>query len=87
MWKQVLTCIEEYNKIIIHRHSRPDGDAMGSQIGLKNIILENYPQKTVYVVGDSNNYFSFMPNSQMDEINDSEYDGALAILLDSAAAH
>jgi phosphoesterase RecJ-like protein len=87
MWKQVLTCIEEYNKIIIHRHSRPDGDAMGSQIGLKNIILENYPQKTVYVVGDSNNYFSFMPDSQMDEINDSEYDGALAILLDSAAAH
>jgi phosphoesterase RecJ-like protein len=87
MWKQVLTCIEEYNKIIIHRHSRPDGDAMGSQIGLKNIILENYPQKTVYVVGDSNNYFSFMPDSQMDEISDSEYDGALAILLDSAAAH
>jgi phosphoesterase RecJ-like protein len=87
MWKQVLTCIEEYNKIIIHRHSRPDGDAMGSQIGLKNIILENYPQKTVYVVGDSNNYFSFMPDSQMDDISDSEYDGALAILLDSAAAH
>ena len=87
MWKQVLACIEEYNKIIIHRHSRPDGDAYGSQIGLKNIILENYPQKTVYVVGDSNNYFSFMPNSQMDEIEDCEYEGALAILLDSAAAH
>ncbi len=87
MWKQVLACIEEYNKIIIHRHSRPDGDAYGSQIGLKNIILENYLQKTVYVVGDSNNYFSFMPNSQMDEIEDCEYEGALAILLDSAAAH
>ena len=87
MWKQVLTCIEEYNKIIIHRHSKPDGDAYGSQIGLKNIIKENYPQKTVFVVGDSNNYFSFMPNSQMDDIADNEYDGALAILLDSAATH
>lgn len=87
MWEQVLACIEKYNTIIIHRHTRPDGDAMGSQIGLKHIIKENYPQKNVYMVGDSNSYFGFMPDCQMDEIDDSVYDGALAILLDSAAAH
>jgi phosphoesterase RecJ-like protein len=87
MWKQVLTCIKDYKKIIIHRHSRPDGDAMGSQIGMKNIILENFTDKEIYMVGDENNYFSFLPDSKMDVIDDSVYEGALCILLDSAAAH
>ncbi len=87
MFEAVLDCIKNYDTIIIHRHSRPDGDAMGSQIGMKNIILENFTGKTVYMVGDTTNYLSFMPDSVMDEIDDSVYDGALAILLDFAAPH
>ncbi len=87
MFEAVLDCIKNYDTIIIHRHSRPDGDAMGSQIGMKHIILENFPDKTVYMVGDTTNYLSFMPDSKMDEIDDSVYDGALAILLDFAAPH
>ncbi len=87
MFEAVLDCIKNYNTIIIHRHSRPDGDAMGSQIGMKHIILENFPGKTVYMVGDSTNYLSFMPDSVMDEIDDSVYEGALAILLDFASPH
>ena len=87
MFESVLDCIKNYDTIIIHRHSRPDGDAMGSQIGMKHIILENFPAKTVYMVGDSTNYLSFMPDSTMDEIDDSVYSGALAILLDFAAPH
>ncbi len=87
MFEAVLENIKKYDKIIIHRHSRPDGDALGSQIGMKHIILENFPNKTVYTVGDSSKFFSFMPDSKMDEIPDSAYDGALAILLDFAAPH
>lgn len=87
MFEAVLDCIKNYDTIIIHRHSRPDGDAMGSQIGMKHIILENFPGKTVYMVGDSSSYLSFMPDSVMDEIDDSVYNGALAILLDFAAPH
>ena len=52
MFEKVKELIEKYDKIIIHRHNNPDGDALGSQIGLKHIIKENYPDKTVYVVGD-----------------------------------
>ena len=84
MFEAVLDCIKSYDTIIIHRHGRPDGDAMGSQIGMKHIILENFEGKTVYMVGDTTNYLSFMPDSDMDEIDDSVYHGALAILLDSA---
>lgn len=87
MFEAVLDCIKNYDTIIIHRHSRPDGDAMGSQIGMKHIILENFKGKTVYMVGDTTNYLSFMPDSIMDEIDDSVYDGALAILLDFASPH
>ena len=87
MVEAVLDCIKNYDTIILHRHSRPDGDAMGSQIGMKHIILENFPEKTVYMVGDTTKYLEFMPDSVMDEIDDSVYEGALAILLDFASPH
>ena len=87
MFEAVLDCIKEYDTIIIHRHSRPDGDAMGSQIGMKNIILEKFPEKTVYMVGDSTKFFGFLPDSVMDEIPDSAFEGALCLLLDFAAPH
>ena len=47
MFHEVLNAIREFDRIIIHRHGRPDGDAMGSQVGLKYVILENFPEKTV----------------------------------------
>ena len=87
MFEQVLQAIREYDTIIIHRHSRPDGDAMGSQLGLKHLIRENFPEKQVYAVGDDPRYFGFMEDSAMDIIADEVYAGALSIILDSGAAH
>ena len=82
MFENILQVIEAYDRIIIHRHKRPDGDAMGSQLGLKHLILENYPHKSVYAVGDDPGYFGFMEGAVMDEIPDSAYEGALALILD-----
>ena len=42
MFQEILAAIKAFDRIIIHRHGRPDGDAMGSQIGMKHIILENF---------------------------------------------
>ena len=86
MFNEILQAIKEYQTIIIHRHFNPDGDAMGSQIGLKNIIKDNYPEKQVYAVGDDPKRFSFMDGAVMDEIDDSVYEGALAIILDCGAS-
>ena len=33
----ILDKIKEYNRIIIFRHKRPDGDAVGSTKGLREI--------------------------------------------------
>ena len=85
MFEAILDAIREFDTIIIHRHNRPDGDALGSQIGMKHIIKENFPHKTVYTVGDEARFFSFMPDSVMDDIPDSAYQGALAIILDTAS--
>ena len=85
MFEKILEKIKEYDTIIIHRHTTPDGDALGSQIGLKNIIKENFPEKKIYAVGDGAGRYSFMQDSVMDEIADSVYEGALAIILDTSA--
>ncbi len=82
MFQQVLQAIREYDRIIIHRHNRPDGDALGSQIGLKHLILHNFPAKQVLMAGDKPGFFGFMEDAVMDEIPDSAYEGALAIILD-----
>ncbi len=87
MFEAVLNEIKKYDRIIIHRHKCPDGDAMGSQIGLKHIILENFPEKEVYMVGDAAGRYGFMEDSVMDEIPDSAYEGALAFILDLSARH
>ncbi len=86
MFEKILDAIKEFDTIIIHRHQNPDGDALGSQIGMREIIKDNFPQKTVYAVGDGSRRYGFMEGSQMDEISDSVYKNALAIVLDTSAA-
>lgn len=85
MFNKLLEKIKEYKTIIIHRHNNPDGDALGSQIGLKHIIKDNFPDKTVYMVGDMTKRYEFMDDCVMDEIADEVYKDALAIVLDTSA--
>ena len=85
MFEQVLQEIRAHDRIIIHRHTNPDGDALGSQIGLKHILRENFPEKEIYTVGDASRRYGFMEDSKTDEIEDSLYADALAIILDTSA--
>ena len=87
MFEQILQAIKSVDRVIIHRHSRPDGDAMGSQIGLRELLRHNYPEKEVLAVGDSTGFFGFMEGSEMDEVADEAYENALAIVLDCGAEH
>lgn len=80
MYQDIYNAIKENQKIIIHRHSKPDGDALGSQMGLKEAIISTFPEKCVFVVGDGAGRYSWMCN--MDEIKDDEYDDALVIVVD-----
>ncbi len=85
MFEQILSLLNKYDRIIIHRHKNPDGDAIGSQVGLKHLILENLSGKEVYCVGDDPKRYSFIEDSTPDDIPDELYSGALAVILDLSA--
>ena len=87
MFEKILSAIQANDIIIIHRHHHPDGDAMGSQVGLKHLIHENFPQKRVYMVGDDPGRYGFIADAPMDEIPDSVFENALSIILDTSAKH
>ena len=85
MFETIFQAIQAYNRIILHRHKKPDGDAIGSQVGLKHILKANFPEKEIYVVGDSAGFYGFVEDSVMDQIPDNLYEGALAVVLDCGA--
>ncbi len=87
MFELVFDAIKRYDKIIIHRHTKPDGDALGSQIGLKHLIKDNFPEKQVYTVGDGTERFAFMEDWEPDTLADEDFSGALCIILDLSAPH
>lgn len=80
--KKILDKIESYNTIIVSRHIRPDGDAIGSTKGLVKILRDTYPDKKVYLVNeDYSSYLAFLGGE--DTITDDVYDGALQIVIDT----
>ncbi len=54
MWSfdGLLETIKSADIITLFRHVHPDCDAVGSQFALKNWILENWPEKQVYALGN-----------------------------------
>ncbi len=81
--KKILEKIESYGTIIVSRHIRPDGDAVGSTKGLVTILRDTYPDKKVYLVNeDYSDQMAFLGGE--DTVNDNVYDGALLIVLDTA---
>lgn len=79
---QILTEIKAYQTIIIHRHQRPDPDALGSQVGLAEILRTSFPDKAIYQVGGPVEGLEFL--ALMDEVADDAYQGALVIVTDTA---
>ena len=82
MLQKIIRLILENHTIIIHRHVRPDPDALGSQHGLATIIQESFPEKRVYTVGEEDMRLQFIGKS--DEIPDEVYQDALVLILDTA---
>ena len=80
----ILAMIQEYETIIIHRHMRPDPDALGSQVGLAEILRTSFPEKNIYQVGGPVEGLEFL--AEMQEIPDETYKGALVIVTDTANA-
>ena len=85
MFEQILELVVRYPRIILHRHKNPDGDALGSQLGLRHILRDSFPDKEILAVGDMSDRYAFMVDEPMDAVPDEAYEGALAIVLDTSA--
>lgn len=79
---ELLKWIEMYDTIIIHRHQRPDPDALGSQVGLAEILRASFKEKKIFHVGESVDGLEFL--AEMNQIPDEVYKGALVIVTDTA---
>ena len=82
MKRQIIDTIEKYDKIIVHRHVRPDPDAYGSQFGVVELLRQNYPNKKILAAGEHDPSLTFMRTP--DVVTDEDFNGALVIVTDTA---
>ncbi len=75
--------IKAYDTIMLFRHQRNDGDCVGSTKGLKAILRASFPEKTVLLIDDDRSEFLAFLGPEDEEVADSVYENALAIVLDT----
>ena len=83
--QKILQKIEEYDRIMIFRHVRNDGDCVGASKGLKAIIKLTWPEKEVYLIDqDTAAYLEFL-GPEDEPVADEVYTDALGIVVDTAS--
>ena len=85
--REVLEKIKQYDRIIIFRHFRPDGDATGSTKGLQRILQLSFPEKEIVLQNcDFSDYLAFLGGEE--KLKDDEfYANALGIVVDTATSN
>lgn len=80
MFQKIYKIIKKYDTIVIARHIGVDPDAMASQIGLRDTILETFPNKKVYAVGNGGSKFLYLGKLDHYDLNPKD---SLLIVLDT----
>ena len=81
IYKKIYNEIKKYDTIVLARHIGPDPDALGSTLGLKEIIKATFPKKKVYAVGNPASKFRYL--GELDKFNEDLYQNALLIVTDT----
>ena len=83
--EKILQKIKEYDRIMIFRHVRNDGDCVGASKGLKAIIQLSFPEKEVYLIdADTAAYLEFL-GPEDEPVPEEMYKDALGIVVDTAS--
>jgi phosphoesterase RecJ-like protein len=82
--RSILDKIKDYESIIIARHIKPDGDCMGSSLGLREILRASFPNKKVLSLGHMKaDYLKFI-GSEDENPEEEVYRNSLLIVVDTA---
>ena len=83
--QQILNKIKEYNRIMLFRHVRNDGDCVGATKGMKRILQLSFPEKEIYLIdSDTAQYLEFM-GPEDEPVANELYADALGIVIDTAS--
>ncbi len=78
----IFNTIKAYDRIVISRHTRPDGDAIGSTHGMAELLRASFPGKDIRVISeDGSDYLAFLGPD--DTADDTFFEGALGIVIDT----
>lgn len=84
--QQILEKIRAYDRILIFRHKRLDGDCVGASKGLKAILQLTFPEKEILIPDTQvSNYLAFLGPDD-GEIPEEKYADALGIVVDTATS-
>ena len=83
--EQILQKIKDYQRIMLFRHVRNDGDCVGATKGLKRILQLSFPEKEIYLIdADTAAYLEFL-GPEDEPVSDELYADALGIVIDTAS--
>ncbi|ENY68562.1 Hypothetical protein, putative MgpA-like protein [Metamycoplasma auris 15026] len=88
-WEIAKNAIESHDNIFIFHHIRPDGDCLGSQFGLRELIKTNFPEKRVFVFGDTGGIFPFMEwdFDKFEDVPKEYFNNSLGVVVDANSYH
>ncbi len=78
--EQVFSALEKADSIVIFGHKNPDGDCVGSVLGMKHALNALFPEKKVYAVGTHPAYLPVTEES--DDVSDETIENSLALMVD-----
>lgn len=82
-FRTIIGKIKDFNTVILLQHQNPDGDALGSSLGLGHFIRHHYPQKRVLGwVSTMPDYLRFL--QPLPQATAHDFKGALVIISDTA---
>lgn len=80
----ILNKIREYDRIVLFRHVRPDGDCVGATKGFQRILQLSYPEKEIILTHEDHSAYLEFLGPEDPPIEKEMYRDALGIVLDTA---
>lgn len=85
--KAIKEAINKAETILLISHKNPDGDTIGSALGLYHTLLQMGKKPTVACVDEPPPVFSFMPGIETVKVGINHIDYDLIFVLDAGATH